>query len=164
MPLTKQILQIIHLGEKYHKPLIIIVNKCDLMVNRKEIEKEVRNRLKSLHYCPLIFLSALQGQGINSLKKILEKIYHQSQKNFTKKEIEEIIKSMLANNPPRYYQGNKLKIYFAKYESGLVPFFIFFVNNPQWLHFSYQRYMINYLRKNLGLEYLPIQTIFKKSN
>ncbi|MCE8169694.1 MAG: hypothetical protein I3273_06290, partial [Candidatus Moeniiplasma glomeromycotorum] len=75
----------------------------------------------------------------------------------------QMVEKMLINNPPKYFKGNKLKIYFAKQESGLVQCFIFFVNNPQLTHFSYQRYIINYLRKNLGLEYLPIKIILKKS-
>jgi len=131
LPLTKQILQIIHLSEKHNKPLIIIINKLDLITNKKEVGKEIRNRLKSLHYCPLVFLSAHTGQGINHLKTILEKIYQQSQKKLPKKEREEIITQMLLNNPPKYYKNGKMKIYFAKYESGLVPLFLFFVNNPQ---------------------------------
>jgi GTP-binding protein len=56
-----------------------------------------------------------------------------------------------------------MKIYFSKQEPGLIQTFLFFVNNPQWTHFSYQRYMTNYLRKNLGLEHLPIKIILKKS-
>jgi len=70
---------------------------------------------------------------------------------------------MLINNPPKYFKGNKLKVYFAKQEPGLTQTFIFFVNNPQWTHFSYQRYMANYLRKNLSLECLPIKIVLKKS-
>jgi GTPase len=163
LPLTKQIYQIVNLGEKHNKPLIIIVNKCDLISEKEAVIEELRNRLKSLSYCPIICLSALKGKGINLLVRVLGEMIKQSQKTFTKKEIEVIIEKMVANNPPKFYQGGKLKIYFAKHEPGLVHFFIFFVNNPQWTHFSYQRYMVNYLRKYLKLEYLPVKVIFKKS-
>jgi GTP-binding protein len=87
----------------------------------------------------------------------------QSQKKLSKKMMGETIEKMLINNPPKSFKGNKLKIYFAKHEPGLIQTFIFFVNNPQWAHFSYQRYITNYLRKSLGLEYLPIKAILKKS-
>lgn len=163
LPLTKQIFQIVNLGEKHNKPLIIIINKCDLIEKKQAIVEEIKNRLKSLSYCPIICLSALQGKGINLLVKMLEEMVRQSQKSLTRKEIERIIEGMVDNNPPKFYQGGKLKIYFAKHERGLVHFFIFFVNNPQWTHFSYQRYMVNYLRRHLQLDYLPIKIIFKKS-
>jgi GTPase len=163
LPLTKQIYQIVNLGEKHNKPLIIIVNKCDLISEKEAVIKELRNRLKSLSYCPIICLSALQGKGISLLVKVLGEMIKQSQKTLTKKEIEVVTEKMLNNNPPKFYQGGKLKIYFAKHEPGLVHFFIFFVNNPQWAHFSYQRYMVNYLRKHLKLDYLPVKVIFKKS-
>src|SRR5207302_11204222 len=122
-----------------------------------------KSRLKSLGYAPIIYISALKGIGIKPLLKVLEKMLEQAQKKLSKKGIEEIKEKMLLNNPPKYFKGNKLKIYFAKQEPGLIQTFIFFVNNPQWAHFSYQRYMINYLRKNLELKYLPIKTIIKKS-
>jgi GTPase len=86
----------------------------------------------------------------------------ESQKNFTKKGLDREIESMLVNNPPKHKKG-KLKIYFAKHQSGLVHYFVFFVNNPQLVHFSYQRYISNCLRKNLALEHLPVKLVFKKS-
>lgn len=163
LPLTKQILQIVNLGEKHNKPLIIIINKCDLLEGEKELREELKSRLKSLSYAPIIYISALKGIGVKSLLKVLEKMLEQAQKKLSKKEIAEIVEKMLLNNPPKYFKGNKIKIYFTKQEPGLTQTFIFFVNNPQLAHFSYQRYIANYLRKNLELDYLPIKVFFKKS-
>lgn len=163
LPLTKQILQIIHLGEKHNKPLIIVINKCDLVEEKESLKEEVRKRLKSLGYVPIIYISALKGEGINSLLKNLGKILEQSQRKFSKRELSETVEKMVINNPPKYFNGKKLKIYFVKQEVGLVQQFIFFVNNPQHSHFSYQRYIANYLRKNLKLENLPLKIILKKS-
>ncbi|RHZ37639.1 GTP-binding protein [endosymbiont GvMRE of Glomus versiforme] len=161
LPLTKQTFQIIHLAEKHQKPLIIIVNKCDLIENKqkKEIQEQINDRLKSLRYVPIIFLSALQGKGINSLLKTFALLLEESQKQFTKKQLAETIENMSSFS----YKGGRLKIYFAKHQPGLTHYFIFFVNNPKLLHFSHQRYIVNYLRKNLALLHLPIKLIFKKS-
>jgi len=131
LPLTKQILQIVNLGEKHNKPLIIIINKCDLLEEKGELKEEIKRRLKSLSYVPIIYTSALKGAGIKSLLKILEKMLEQSQKKLSKKELANLIEKMLTNNPPKYFKGNKLKVYFAKQEPGLIQTFIFFVNNPQ---------------------------------
>ncbi|MDR1670149.1 MAG: ribosome biogenesis GTPase Der [Spiroplasmataceae bacterium] len=163
LPLTKQILQIINLAEKHNKPLIIVINKCDLVEEKESLKEEVRKRLKSLGYVPIIYISALKGKGVFSLLKNLEKILEQSQKKFSKKELSETVEKMVINNSPKYFNGKKLKIYFVKQEVGLIQTFIFFVNNPQHSHFSYQRYMTNYFRKTLGLESLPIKIILKKS-
>lgn len=163
--MTKQTFQIIHLAEKHQKPLIILVNKCDLIEAEEEkkiIQEQIRNRLKSLRYAPIIFLSALAGKGINLLLKTLSSLLRKSQKKFTKKELEEAVKIMSVKNPATH-KGNQLKIYFAKHHPGLTHYFILFVNNPRLVHFSYQRYIINYLRKNLALEGLPIKLVFKKS-
>jgi GTPase len=164
LPLTKQIFQIIHLAEKYQKPLIILVNKCDLIEKKQKklIQEQIKNRLKSLRYAPIIFLSALKEKGIDSLLKNFSSLLNESQKRFTKKKIEETIETMSIKNPVTY-KGSKLKIYFAKHYPGLTHCFIFFVNNPQLVHFSYQRYIINYLRKNLALKHLPIKSVFKRS-
>jgi len=124
-------LQIVNLGEKHNKPLIIVINKCDLLEEKGELKEEIKRRLKSLSYVPIIYISALKGNGIKSLLKILEKMLEQSQKKLSKKELANLVEKMLINNPPKYFKGNKLKVYFAKQEPGLTQTFIFFVNNPQ---------------------------------
>ncbi|WNE40254.1 MAG: GTPase Der [Mycoplasmataceae bacterium] len=163
LPLTKQVLKIINLAEKHNKPLIIVINKCDLVEEKDSLKEEVRRRLKSLGYVPIIYISALKGDGVKSLLKNLGNILEQSRRKFSKRELAETVEKMVINNSPKYFNGKKLKIYFVKQEVGLVQQFIFFVNNPQHSHFSYQRYMSNYLRKNLGLENIPIKIILKKS-
>ncbi|CAI2196169.1 13027_t:CDS:2 [Funneliformis geosporum] len=116
--LKEKILQIVNLGERHNKPLIIIINKCDLLKEKKVLKEELKSRLKSLGYVPIIYASALKGTGIKSLLKILEKMLEQSQKKLSKKALAELIEKMLLNNPPKYHKGNKLKIYFAKQELG----------------------------------------------
>ena len=157
-PLTKSILQIIHLAEEKKKPLLILVNKADLLtpVKKREITEQIRIRLKSLSYLPIIFLSAKQGQGVSTLLTTLSRLLAEAQKRFSKKQLAQILTNRLVKN-------SKLKIYFLKHYSGLTHSFVFFVNNPRWVHFSYQRYLSNYLRKALFLLHLPLKLTFKKS-
>jgi GTP-binding protein len=165
VPLSKQIFQIIHLGEKYQKALLIIINKCDLIdkEKQKDIENQIRARIKSLRFVPLIFLSAAKGTGIKSLFTYLEQLFQQSQKQFNKKILQQCLEGIITRNPPPYYGKKKLKIYFIQQEKGLVRYFILFVNNKRYIHFSYQRYITNYLREKLDLKYLPIRLVFKNS-
>jgi predicted GTPase len=124
-------LQIINLSRKHNKAFIILINKCDLVKEKLLLIKEIRDRLKSLSYASIVCISALKGTGIKSLLKVLEKMLENCRKKISRKELEEAIKKMLLDNPPKYFKNNKLKIYFAKQEPGLVQNFIFFVNNPQ---------------------------------
>jgi len=162
--LSKQILQVIHLAEEYQKPLIIVVNKCDLVKDKgKTLIEEVRWRLKSLNFCPITSISALEGKGIKKLLKILGEMRKEAKKTFTKRELEKTVEIILSKNPPSY-KKKKGKIYFTMHRGGLVHHFIFFVSDPKLIHFSYQRYMIKHLRKSLGLNFLPIKIILRKSN
>ncbi|KLL02478.1 MAG: GTP-binding protein EngA [Mycoplasmataceae bacterium RC_NB112A] len=165
--LTKQILQIVNLGEKFSKPLVIIINKSDLIFNPLEqtkIETELRKRLKSLSYVPLVFISAKTGKNVPLLLKISAKILQKAQQKFGKKELDTQIQKIIAKNPPPSFSGHRLKVYFVKHRADSAHYFIFFVNNPHWIHFAYQRYLVNQIRKNLGLEHLPIRIIFRKSD
>jgi len=122
------------LGEKFSKPLVIIVNKSDLVKNNSaqvEIETELRKRSKSFSYVPLIFLSALNGTKVSLLLKTSAKIIQKSHQKFGKKELATHIQKIVADNPPPTFGGHKLKIYFAKHEAGPAHYFIFFVNNPR---------------------------------
>jgi len=87
----------------------------------------------------------------------------ESKKTFTKRQLFEVTTSLIKQNPPAFYQGKQLKIYFAKHQPGLIHYFILFVNHPRLVHFSYQRYITNYLRKHLELNHLPLELVFKKS-
>jgi GTPase len=111
---------------------------------------------------PIVLLSVLQGKGIKSLLKNFALLLEESQKQFTKKKLAKAIEDMSVKNSFSY-KGSRLKIYFAKYQPGLTHYFIFFVNNPQLVHFSHQRCIVNCLRKHLDLKYLPIKLVFKKS-
>jgi GTP-binding protein len=163
VPLTKNLLQIVSLAEKYRKPLFIIINKCDLVLDKEKLKEELKDRLKSLKHCPIIAISALKGMGMNNLIGALNKFLESSKKIFSKSDIEKAIEEM-KNHPPLSNKSNKLKIYFAKHtKSGFTHQFILFVNNPTWLHFSHKRYISNYLRKHFLLDYVPIKVFFRKS-
>ncbi len=142
------------------------MNKIDLVASEEKrlIELNIRDKIKSLRFVPMAFISASEKRGLGVLLKYLREIIEQSQKQFTKKQISESIELMLSKSPPAHRQGKQLKIYFAKYKPGLTYYFILFVNNPLLIHFSYQRYITNSLRKDLDLKYLPIKLVFKKSS
>lgn len=164
-PITKHALQIINLAEKCEKAITIILNKIDLIDNYQLEEKkeEIRSRLKSFSFVPIVCISAKESNNLPSLLKSLDESIEQSKLNFSKSVVANQFEIILKKNPPSSIRGKRLKVYYAIHEGGLVHKFIIFVNNPDLVHFSYQRYIVNSLRRNLKINSLPIKLFFKKS-
>lgn len=163
--ITKQTLQIVNLASKCEKAALIILNKIDL-ISKYELEsvkEEIRSRLKSFSFVPIISISAIEGTNFSFLLAILDNAIKQSKFMFTKSFIENHLDLLIKNNPPSNVKGKRLKIYYAIHETGFIHKFIIFVNNPNLVHFSYNRYIVNYLRRNFKIECLPIKLFFKKS-
>lgn len=163
--ITKQILQIVNLAEKCEKAVIIILNKTDL-VDKDQLEEkkeEIRSRLKSFLFVPIVCISAQTQKNISSLFKVLDEMIEQSNLKFSKNAVCTQFDAMLEKNPPSSINGKRLKVYYGIQEKGFVQKFIVFVNNPKLVHFSYERYLINNLRKKFNITHLPIKLFFKKS-
>jgi GTPase len=163
--ITKQTLQIVNLASKCEKAVLIILNKIDLISKYKLelVKEEIRSRLKSFSFVPIISISAIKGTNFSFLLAILDNAIKHSKFTFTKSFIENHFNLLTENNPPSNVKGKRLKIYYAIHETGFIHKFIIFVNSTDLIHFSYKRYIVNYLRRNFKIEYLPIKLFFKKS-
>jgi GTP-binding protein len=163
--ITKQILQIVNLAEKCEKAVIIILNKTDLVdkIELEEKKEEIRSRLKSFLFVPIVCISAQTQKNISGLFKVLDEMIDQSEFNFSKNAVCSQFDAMLEKNPPSSINGKRLKVYYAIQEKGFVQKFIVFVNNPKLVHFSYERYLVNNLRKKFNITHLPVKLFFKKS-
>ena len=164
-PITKKILQIISLAEKCNRAVVVILNKVDIASAQQvnERREEINSRLKSFSFVPIVFISAQKKSNFPRLLAILECSVNQSQLTFSKALLAQQVSKLLEKNPPAAVHGKRLKIYYVLHEKGFVHKFIIFVNNPELVHFSYHRYIVNYLRTNLGIDSLPIRLFFKKS-
>jgi GTPase len=163
--ITKQTLQIVNLASKCEKAVLIILNKIDLISKYKLelVKEEIRSRLKSFSFVPIISISAIKGTNFSFLLAILDNAIKQSKLTFTKSFIENHFNLLTENNPPSNVKGKRLKIYYAIHETGFIHKFVVFVNSIDLIHFSYKRYIVNYLRRNFKIECLPIKLFFKKS-
>jgi len=158
-------LQIVNLAEKCEKAVIIILNKTDLVdkYQLEEKKEEIRSRLKSFLFVPVVCISAQTQKNISGLFKVLDEMIEQSNFKFSKNAVCSQFDAMLEKNPPSSINGKRLKVYYGIHEKGFVQKFIVFVNNPKLVHFSYERYLINNLRKKFNITHLPIKLFFKKS-
>ncbi len=144
------------------KAIVIVVNKIDLMTETKEeFTKKIRDNFKFLPYVKIVFLSALTKKGVHALMPEVLRAYLSYTKEVKTSLINSIIRDSYLETPPATYNGKKLKIYFC-HQSGIKPpRFDIEVNLKKLVHFSYERYLENCIRKNIDFTGTPIQLYFK---
>ncbi len=145
------------------KGVILVVNKWDLAVNQdmKETNNYIRKKLKFLSYAPVIYSSAKFGQGVDRVMPQAFEVYQERQKRIATTEVNSVVqRAVAAHNLPR--KGKKqLKILYATQAEVSPPTFVFFVNEPGLIHFSYQHYLENKLRQAFGFAGTPLRFVFK---
>lgn len=145
------------------KPLIIVVNKWDL-VNKEEksmndFVKDLKEQFKFCSYATFMFVSALTKQRIGLITQEISRVYNNSSKHIQTSVINDIILDAFAYNPTPDFNGGRLKIFYANQVSTNPPLIILFVNDPNYLHFSYKRYLENKLRERIDFEGTPIKIV-----
>lgn len=148
------------------KGLIIIINKWDL-VEKEQKTKSVYNqlirwRLDFLSFAPIHYVSALTGQGVDRILPLVDQVYSEYTKRISTGGLNNWLMETVYLNPPPAAKGAELKFYYAVQAEVGPPLFVFFVNRPEMVHFSYKRYLENQLRKAYGFEGTPIRLIFRK--
>lgn len=148
------------------KGQIIIINKWDLIPKDdktlSKYEKKVREELSFIDYAPTQFISAKTGQRVNKIMDLVEFVAEQNSRRILTSTLNSVLQEWIHFNPPPSDKGKRLKIFYATQQSVQPPTFIFFVNEPELMHFSYKRYLENQLRKNFGFEGSPIRLLIRK--
>lgn len=148
------------------KGVILVVNKWDLVEKDEKTmqkkEKELRSQFKYLDYARIIFLSAKTHQRVHQLFPLIQESFENSHKRVQTSVLNDVLVDAQAFNPTTTFNGGRLKIFYANQVSVCPPTFILFVNDPQYLHFSYKRYLENRLRDSFGFEGTPIHIICRK--
>jgi len=136
------------------KAMVIAINKWDLMEkDTKTMERytdEVYYQLKFLNYVPVTYISALTGERIDELLSLLEFVVDQSNLRIKTGILNEVISEAVQLREPPSRKGKRLKIYYGSQVGIKPPTFVFFVNDPNLMHFAYQRYLENVLREAFG--------------
>ncbi len=148
------------------KAVILVVNKWDL-VNKdgktmSKMEKELREQFKYLDYAPIVFVSAKERKRIDVLFPLIQEVYENSRKRVSTSVLNDVLIDAQAINPTTTFNGGRLRIYYANQVAVCPPTFILFTNDPQYLHFSYKRYLENRLREAFGFDGTPIHIICRK--
>ncbi|MDC9032107.1 ribosome biogenesis GTPase Der [Columbia Basin potato purple top phytoplasma] len=165
-PITEQDRSIAALIFNYSKPCVIVCNKWDLLKtsnkDMKKFEVLIRTEFKFFVYAPIVFLSAKNKKRINTLFTTLDKVFSNYKQRFSSHLLNDILNEAVQLNPPSFFNQGKAKFYYLKQVATKSPEFICLVNDPKFIHFSYERFLKNQLRTNLELIGIPLKIIFKK--
>ncbi len=123
--------------------------------------RKVREALKFLPYAPIVFAAAKTGYHVNSILDQALRIYDTRQIRVPTAKLNEVVKDAVQKHHPTYLQGNVLRIYYVTQAEVSPPTFVFFVNDPALMHFTYERYLENRLRDVFGFEGTAIRLQFR---
>ena len=148
------------------KAIIIVVNKWDLVDKdnntMNEFSNNIRKNFKFLDYVPIPYVSSLTGKRINEIIPLIEKVYDSYTFEIKTSVLNEIIQTAQLMNETPNFNGGRCKIYYAQ-QVGTKPVSIaLFCNDPNWMHFSYLRYIENNIRESFELIGSPINLICRK--
>ena len=150
------------------KGVIIAVNKWDeYEKDNNSVErykKEIYNKLSYLSYAPIIFISAKTGQRVDRLYELINTVASQNALRVSTSVLNQVLNEAIAIVQPPTDKGKRLKIFYMTQASTKPPTFVVFVNDKKLFHFSYERYLINQLRKEFILTGTPIRMIVREKN
>lgn len=148
------------------KGIILVVNKWDEIEKdnntTEKFKKEIYKRLSYLTYAPIIFISAKTGQRVNKLYELINNVASQNAMRVPTSVLNQVLNEAIALVQPPTDKGKRLKIFYMTQPSTKPPTFVVFVNDKELFHFSYQRYLINQLRKEFGMQGTPIRLITRE--
>ncbi|MCD7949997.1 MAG: ribosome biogenesis GTPase Der [Erysipelotrichaceae bacterium] len=148
------------------KPTILVVNKWDLVEKEsktmQKMEKDIREQFKYLDYAPIVFVSTLKNQRVNNLLPLIKQVNENAHLRVSTSVLNDVLIDAQTMNPTTTFNGGRLKIYYANQVAVCPPTFVLFTNNPDYMHFSYKRYLENKLRDAFGFEGTPIHIICRK--
>jgi GTP-binding protein len=143
------------------KAVVIVVNKWDAIEKDEKtmnvFEQKIRDHFLFLSYAPIVYLSAKTKKRINTVMPMIDMASENHSRRVETSVLNDIIMDAVAMNPTPTDKGKRLKIYYATQVSVKPPTFVIFVNEPELLHFSYERFLENRIRDAFGFEGTPIR-------
>jgi len=150
--------RIANLIDRYRLGCLIVLNKWDIRgdISYKKAVENIRDKLKFLHYAPIITISAKTGQRVHKILDEIITIYERYKQRIPTSKLNEVIKFAIAKHHPPSLNGAMVKIKFATQYEIKPPKIALIMNRPDGLHFSYKRYLANTLRSHFDFEGVPL--------
>lgn len=165
---TEQDSKVAGIALEQGKACIIVVNKWDAVEKdgntMNEYRKKLENDFSFMSFAPIMFISAKTGQRIDRLFEMIVFVHSQNSMRISTGKLNDVLAGATARVQPPTDKGKRLKIYYMTQASTRPPTFVFFVNNAELFHFSYQRYLENQIREVFGLDGTPVRFIIRERN
>ena len=148
------------------KGIIIVVNKWDIYEKQsgtlEKYTKEIYNKVPYLSYAPVLFISAKTGQRVDKLFDLINNVASQNAKRVSTSVLNQVLNEAIAVVQPPTDKGRRLRIYYMTQASTKPPTFVVFVNDKKLFHFSYERYLVNQIRKEFDLKGTTVRMIVRE--
>ncbi|HOV27586.1 MAG TPA: ribosome biogenesis GTPase Der [Pseudobacteroides sp.] len=165
---TEQDTKIAGYAHENGKASIIIVNKWDLVEKTtgtlEEYRKSVLEKLGFMTYAPVLFISAKTGQRVHKIIELVDYVANQASLRISTGMLNDLVNESIAMVQPPSDKGKRLKIYYMTQAGVKPPTFVIFVNDKELMHYSYERYLENQLRKSFGFEGTPIKFLLREKS
>ncbi len=147
------------------KPSLIVMNKWDAVEKDtftiNTFNKKLQSELKFMDYFSSVYISAKTGQRVDKILSMAKEVYDESKRRVPTGVLNDIIADAIIAVEPPSHNGKRLKIYYVTQSSVQPPTFVFFVNDSNLMHFSYERYLENTLRKTFTFKGTPIKLVVR---
>lgn len=150
----------------YHKAVVIVVNKWDAIEKddktMKRMEEKIRDEFKFLDYAQVVFISAKYNERVHTIFPAIDLAYENYHKQVQTSIINDLIQDAVAMNPTPIFNHGKAQFNYVTQVATKPPTFALFVNNPDFVHFSYLRYLNNQVREAIDFTGTPIKLLLRK--
>ena len=163
--LTAQDTHIAGYASEAGKGIVLAVNKWDLAEDRSiraEVAKQIDHRYRFIPWAPVIFTSAVSGEGIQDLLELCAHVWEVRQRRVQTSELNRVVHQAMAEHGPPTIRHRRLKVMYVTQAEVSPPTFVFFVNDPDLVHFSYLRYLENRVREAFDFEGTAIRMVFRR--
>jgi GTP-binding protein len=146
------------------RAMIVVLNKSDLLT-REQIDKAIertREVLNFAQYAPIMITSALSGRGTSKLLEQVDHVMECFARRVPTGELNRFFEQVLANHPPPPQAGHSIRLYYVTQAQVAPPTFVAVTNFPEYVHFSYRRYVANQIRKRFDFTGTPVRVIYRK--
>jgi GTP-binding protein len=150
------------------KAAIFVVNKWDVVEkDEKTLQKftqTIRDHFLFMTYAPLVFVSALTKQRIHKILPVVNQVSEQHNMRIATHILNDVLMDAVAINPPPTDKGKRMKLNYGTQVAVKPPTFVLFVNDPELMHFSYERYLENKIRAAFTFEGTPVRFVVRKKS
>jgi GTPase len=160
---TEQDAKILGLAVERGRGVIVVLNKMDLCDAEriKAVELRTRELLAFAPWVPIHKMSAKTGRGLTGLVKMIDEVYAAFQQRVPTGQLNRFFEQVLETHPPPTQGGKAPRLYYITQATSRPPLFVVMSNNPEAIHFSYQRYVVNQIRKAFGFDGVPVRIRYK---